>query len=224
MADASTARSPVTAIDIVLAPDQTMIGRAKTANAALLRIFPKGFALDATHHPHISIFAGFVPDADLPEVYEIAGDVLAMDDYAAWRLTAFKYDYVPIGPIGLGGIVVRPTPDLVRLRETLIGAIGPCTVKTATAAAFYTTRAEPDIHPSVIDHIAASMTEINGANFSPHVTIGLGATEFLDAMIAEPFRQFAFSPVSAAVYQLGDFGTSRKLLKALPADCAAKQS
>jgi hypothetical protein len=211
---------PVTAIDIVLTPDQTMIGHARAANAALLQNFPDGFALDATHHPHISVFAGFVPNDDLPEVYGITADVLAMDDYAAWKLTAFKYYYVPMGPIGLGGIVVRPTPDLVRLQQTLIGAVGPYTVKTATAAAFYTTPAEPDIHQSVIDYIATSMSEIAGANYSPHVTIGLGASEFLDAMIAEPFSPFVFSPVSASVYQFGDFGTARKRLKSFPAGSA----
>jgi hypothetical protein len=54
-----------------------MVGRAKTPNAALSKSFPKGFALDATHHPHVSIFAGFVPTADLPRVYEVAAEVLA---------------------------------------------------------------------------------------------------------------------------------------------------
>ena len=50
--------NPVTAIDIALEPDATMIQHAQAANARLLKVFPKGFALDATHHPHISIFSG----------------------------------------------------------------------------------------------------------------------------------------------------------------------
>jgi hypothetical protein len=65
---ANAQQNPVTAIDIALEPDQRMVGHAKAANAALLKNFPKGFALDATHHPHVSIFAGFVPTADLPKV------------------------------------------------------------------------------------------------------------------------------------------------------------
>ena len=69
--DARTQESPVTAIDIALEPDQTMMGKAKAANAALLQNFPSSFPLDATHHPHVSIFAGFVPTADLPEVYAV---------------------------------------------------------------------------------------------------------------------------------------------------------
>lgn len=214
---ASAQTSPITAIDIALEPDQMMVGHAQAANALLLKNFPKGFSLDATHHPHVSIFAGFVPTADLPKVYTAADAVLSKENYTAWKLTAFKYYYIPLGPIGLGGIVVEPTPDLLRLQQELIDAVGAFTVKTATAAAFYTTPAEPDIHPSVIDYIAAFMSEHSGRNFSPHVTIGVGATAFLDAMLAAPFNTFTFSPASASVYQFGDFGAARKRLKALPA-------
>jgi hypothetical protein len=182
-----------------------------------LKDFPKGFALDDTHHPHVSVFAGFVPTADLTKVYAAAKKVLSKENYTTWKLTAFKYYYVPMGPTGLGGIVIKPTPDLLRLQQELIHAVAPYTVKTATAAAFYTTPAEPDISPSVIDYIATSMTKFSGENFSPHVTIGIGTTAFLDAMLAEPFIAFTFSPASASVYQFGNYGAARKQLKALPA-------
>jgi hypothetical protein len=196
------AEDPVTAIDIALEPDQTMVGHAKMANAALLKNFPKGFALDATHRPHVS---------------NVAAEVLAKEHYPTWELTAFEYYYVPMGRLGLGGIVVKPTSDLLRLQQELIDAVTSYTVKTATAAAFYTTPEEPDINPSVIDYIATSMADLSGENFSPHVTIGIGTAAFLDAMLAEPFTAFTFSPVSASVYQFGDYGTARKQLKALPA-------
>src|SRR5271167_1947195 len=98
---ASAQTSPITAIDIALEPDQTMIDHAQAANATLLKNFPQGFSLDATHHPHVSIFAGFVPTADLSKVYDVAGKVLAKENYTTWKLTAFKYYYVPMGPTGL---------------------------------------------------------------------------------------------------------------------------
>jgi hypothetical protein len=193
-----------------------MVGHALAANAALLKNFSKGFALDNTHHPHVSVFAGFVPTADLPKIYDVAGKVLAKEKYTIWKLTAFKYYYIPLGPVGLGGIVAELTPDLLRLQQELIDVAGPYTVKTATAAAFYTTPAEPDISQAVIDYIAA-FPNLSGKNFSPHVTIGLGTTEFLDAMLAAPFTAFTFSPVSASVYQFGNYGAARKQLKAFPA-------
>src|SRR5262245_57696778 len=46
--------NPVTAIDIVLEPDATMVKHAEAANERLLKEFPKGFALGKAHHPHIS--------------------------------------------------------------------------------------------------------------------------------------------------------------------------
>ena len=46
---------PVTAIDIALEPDATMTQHAHAANARLLKSYPKGFALDATHNPHVTM-------------------------------------------------------------------------------------------------------------------------------------------------------------------------
>ena len=54
-----------------------------------------------------------------------------------------------------------------------------------------------------------------GANFNPHVSTGVAPTDYLDAMIAEPFAAFAFAPAGAAIYQLGPFGTAARLLKQL---------
>jgi hypothetical protein len=79
--------SQVIAIDVALEPDDTMVGRAKAANAVLLKNFAKGFSLDPTHHPHVLIFAGFVPTADLPKVYAAAAEILVKENYTSWKLT-----------------------------------------------------------------------------------------------------------------------------------------
>ena len=64
-AGTSLAQNPVTAVDIALEPDATMIQHVQADNARLLKAFPKGFALDASHHPHISMLQQFVRTADL---------------------------------------------------------------------------------------------------------------------------------------------------------------
>ena len=69
-------QNAVTAIDIALDPDATMMQLAKTDNARLLRAFPKGFALDATHLPHFTMLQQFVRTADLDKVYAAANKVL----------------------------------------------------------------------------------------------------------------------------------------------------
>src|SRR6516162_4238108 len=97
-------QNPVTAIDIALEPDATMVQHAKAANARLLRDFPKGFALDATHHPHVTMLQQFVRTADRDKVYAAAAGVLAKEKPAGWQLKAIKYYYIPSPPIGLAGI------------------------------------------------------------------------------------------------------------------------
>jgi hypothetical protein len=36
--------------------------------------------------------------------------------------------------------------------------------------------------------------------------------QHLDKLLAEPFEQFTFAPVSVNAYQLGNFGTASKML------------
>jgi hypothetical protein len=74
----STAQhNPVIAIDVALKPDATMIQRAKAANDRLLKAYPQGFALDATHNPHITMLQQFVHTADLDKVFAAVREALA---------------------------------------------------------------------------------------------------------------------------------------------------
>ena len=139
-APSNAQQNPVTAIDIALEPDATMIQHAQADNARLLKAFPKGFALDATHHPHISMLQQFVRTADLEKVDAAVDKVFATEKPTSWKLKAYKYYYIPSPPIGLAGIVVEPTEDLHRLQQELIDAVTPFTVKTGTPAAFMATR------------------------------------------------------------------------------------
>jgi 2'-5' RNA ligase superfamily len=208
-------QNPVTAIDIALEPGATMIDHAKAANARLLQSFPKGFSLDATHHPHISMLQQFVRTADLDKVFAAANVVLAKEKPTTWTLKAYKYYYIPAPPMGVAGIVVEPNDELHRLQDALIKAVEPYTVKTGTADAFFSEDGGRDIQPQLISYVENFVKGAAGKRFNPHVTIGVGTEKFLDEMLAEPFPAFTFSPAGASVYQLGSFGTARKELKAL---------
>ena len=209
-------QNPLTAIDIALEPDATMLQHAKDANARLLKSFPKGFTLDETHHPHISLLQQFVRTDDLDKVFAAANAVMAKEKPTAWTLKAFKYYYIPSPPLGLAGIVVEPTEDLHRLQDELITAIKPYTVKIGTPAAFFSNEGGRDIQEFLIEYVANFVTIAAGKHFNPHVTIGVGMETYLKEMLAEPFESFTFSATGASVYQLGTFGTARKELKALP--------
>jgi len=207
--------SPVTAIDILLEPDATMLRRCEANNARLLKVYPNGFAPDATHTPHITMIQRYVRTADLDKVYAAAGTVISRAKVTALKLEAFKYDYIPTGANGLAGICAKPTQELGKLQADLIAAVAPFTVATGSSSAFVTTPDDPMIDPALIGYVAEFVPKGTGENFNPHVTTGVAPREYLDAMLAEPFETFTFSPASAAVYQLGHFGTAAKKLKDL---------
>jgi len=205
--------NPVTAIDILLEPDATMLRHAQANNARLLKAFPKGFALDEAHRPHITLIQRFVRTEDLDQVYAAAEKVLAGANVTRMQLEAFKYYYVPGKGIGLAGIVVKPTPALLKLQQELIGAVAPFTVETGTMAAFTAPHDDPALDALLIEYVSTFVTKQAGEHFSPHVSTGAAPRDYLDKMLAEPFEPFTFSPAGAAVYQLGPFGTAAKKLK-----------
>jgi len=206
-------QTAVTAIDILLKPDAMMLRHSEAVNARLLKVYPKGFALDATHRPHITMVQRFVRTADLDKVYAAVGKVLASAHVTGLKLEAFKHYYIPSKDIGLAGIVAKPTPELLKLQEDLIAAVTPFTVETGTSAAFVTTPDDPIINPFLIGYVSTFVPKSSGEHFNPHVSTGVAPREYLDKMLTELFEPFTFSPAGAAVYQLGQFGTASKKLK-----------
>jgi hypothetical protein len=205
--------SDVTAIDILLEPDAAMLQHAQTANARLLKAFPKGYALDAAHQPHISCLQRYVKTDALENVFAAVTGVLASEHPATWKLTAFRYYYIPWKGLGLAGIVIRPTGDLLRYQQKLIDAVAPFTVPSGSAAAYVTTPEDPDIVQPLIEYVAGFVPSHSGENFSPHVTIGLAPEDYLKAMLAESFDDFTFSPAGVSVYQLGNYGVAANKLR-----------
>jgi hypothetical protein len=209
------AQSEITAIDILLEPDATMLQHSADNNARLLKVFPGGFALDATHTPHITMLQCFVRTADLKKVYAAAGKVLARANVKAMKLEAFKYYYAPGGAVGVAGICAKPTPEILKLQADIIAAVKPFTVETGPIGAFTAPHDNPATDAALIQYVSMFVPKMSGENYNPHVSTGVAPTAYLDQMLAEPFVPFAFSPAGAAVYQLGPFGTAAKKLKQL---------
>jgi hypothetical protein len=203
----------VTAIDILLEPDATMLGHSADNNARLLKVFPKGFALDAAHTPHITLIQRFVRTADLDKVYDAAGKVFARANVTGMKLEAFKYYYAPAGDLGVAGICAKPTPEILKLQADIITAVEPFTVETGPIDAFTAPHDDPATDAGLIDYVSTFVPKMTGEHYNPHVSTGVAPKAYLDQMLAEPFETFTFSPAGAAVYQLGPFGTAAKMLK-----------
>jgi hypothetical protein len=207
--------NPVTAIDILLEPDATMLAHAAANNTRLLGVFPKGFALDATHTPHITMLQCFVRQADLDLLCAAEEKVLAAANVTKMQLEAFKYYYAPAGATGVAGICAKPTPEILKLQAEIIAAAKPYMLKTGPIGAFTAPHDNPAIDAALIGYVSTFVPKMSGENFNPHVSTGVAPTTYLDHMLAEPFEPFTFSPAGAAVYHLGPFGTAAKKLKQL---------
>jgi phosphoserine phosphatase len=207
--------SEISAIDILLEPDAAMLKHCEANNARLLALFPKGFALDAAHRPHITLTQCFVRTADFDKVYAAVGKVLAAANVAAMKLEAFKYYYAPAGATGIAGICAKPTPEILKLQAEIIAAVKPFVVETGPIGAFTAPHDDPATDAAIIQYVATFVPKMSGANYNPHVSTGVAPKEYLDKMVAEPFQLFTFSPAGAAVYQLGPYGTAARKLKQL---------
>jgi hypothetical protein len=207
------AQSKITAIDVLLDPDQTMLDSAKVYNNLMHINYsgPGSFALDAAHSPHISVLQCFVPTSDLEKVYAAVAKVVKSENPANDALTASGFYYIPLNGLGLAGITAKTTPKLLNFQSKIIEVLRPFIV-TGTNAAFVQNADGKDIAAGTSDYVNAFVPDHSGAKYNPHVTIGLAHEDFLKALLAKPFHEFSFKSSSVSIYQLGDFGTAQRKL------------
>src|SRR6266568_1305229 len=173
-------QTSVTAIDILLEPDATMLKHAAANNARLLKIYPKGFALDATHTPHITVLQCFVRTADLDKLYAAEEKVLAAANVKAMKLEAFKLYYIPAGGgLGVAGICAKPTPELLKLQADIIAAASPFNLRDGPIGAFTAGHNNPATDAAIIDYVSTFEKIGAGEKFNPHVSTGNAPTTYL---------------------------------------------
>lgn len=83
--------SELTAIDILINPDEATIEHARKVNAQMRQSVPDGYAIDATHQPHITTLQRYIRSADLngvfEAVYHLGNSGTARTQLKAWPLT-----------------------------------------------------------------------------------------------------------------------------------------
>ena len=167
----------LTAIDVLIHPDDSMLTRATSVNQRMLQSVPppQGFALDEHHQPHITVLQRYVHTADLDAVYDAIGAVLDSVDLATLAFTAVAIRHMEVGGhpgVGLSGIVVQPGPEVLDFQSRLIDALAPFTGSGGTADAYVRTDAEPEINTATIDYIEHYVPAHSGENYIAHVTVG----------------------------------------------------
>jgi hypothetical protein len=210
--------SDLTAVDILIQPDATAIERAREVNRRLPLSIPAGITLDDTHLPHITMLQRYLVTAALDQVYAAIAATLADTDAAAlgYHVPGITYSE-HWGPPGQAAAVlgVHPNQQVLDLQAALLAAVAPFTGTGGTSAAFVTDPGE-EISQTTLDWVQTYEPDQTGANYTAHLTVGLATVDDLKAMQAEPFAEFDVRPAGLAIYQLGNNGTARALLKSWP--------
>jgi 2'-5' RNA ligase len=209
---ARRSRMALIAINVLLDPDDATVERAQATNARLREDYPDGFALDAEHAPHITILQRFVRTAHLDEVANAVAQVLRSEQSMKWESHATGYYALADKDLRLVGIVIEPTEDLRRLQQRIIDAVAPFAVEQGTGEAFAPRPDGGAIGQPTVDYVNTFVGLRTGMNYHPHLTVGIGTSDFVDAVKAEPFEAFTVRAVSVSLYQLGDYGVAQRKL------------
>ena len=208
----------VTAINVLIEPDEAARSRARDLNARLRKTMPEGFAFDATHAPHITVLQRYVRTPELDNVMDAVDAVVAGADLTALELHATTIAHAEWDTPGTGmaSLLLGRDPRLLALQGRLIAAVTPFASPKGTGEAFATDPDEPGINSTTIAYVARFVPEHCASNYEAHLSIGLGRRGDLEAVEAEPFEPFDVRAEAAAVFQLGNDGTARRRLRTWP--------
>jgi len=197
----------IVAINVLLVPEQSMSARAKQINEQLRQTYPRGFALDADHVPHISILHRYVPEQSLPAVFAAVEQANRRHALVGQALTASGLEYSPWQGHQITSIKVQKTPDLAALQDDLVSGLRQYSVASGAADAFVTTAGDSTIDPQTIEYVQTFVPKQTGESYKPHITVGMS-----DARPTVELAPVQFKVAALAVYQLGNVGTARKEL------------
>jgi len=205
----------LTAIDILVNPDNATIERAKKVNERLRQSVPTGYALDASHQPHITTLQRYVRAADLDQVFGAVSKILAAAELDKLTFQAVGIRHAPWAVPGQGYavFVVTPSPEVLDYQANLLSAVTPYLGSDGTAAAYVTDADDPDINETTLKWVRDYVPNQIGAKYTPHISLGFATLDDLKVIEAEPFEAFDVHPASIAAYQLGNNGNARKELK-----------
>jgi hypothetical protein len=173
---------------------------------------PDGFELDEEHAPHITLIQRFIAETDLDSVLTAVERAKSAFDIAKMQMTATGLYHIPSGKIGLAGIVVEPSRELLALQKAVIEAVNPFARSGGDESAFVPDATGTPFDPLLFKYVDTFVPSQTGEKFNPHVTVGIAPLGWLEGLEKRPFDTFAFGAHGIATYQLGNFGTASKRL------------
>ena len=200
------------AIDVLIQPGPKMMAESEKWNARMREQTPEGFELDEEHAPHGTLIQRFIAESDLPKVLVAVDEVKSKFDMKSFEMTATGLYHIPAGDIGLAGIVIEPSVQLLALQQAVINAVNLFARTGGGEQAFVPDKTGTPFDPLLFEYVETFVPQQAGEKFNPHVTIGVAPLDWLEDLERKPFDKFTFGAEGIATYQLGNFGTASKRL------------
>ena len=205
-------QSDLIAVNVLLEPGPRMLAEAAKWNTMMREQSPDGFALDEDHATHITLVQRFIARSDLPKVLAAVDEVRSKFDMKAVQMKAVGLYHVPSGKVGLAGIVIEPSGQLLALQRAVIEAVNVYAREGGGESAFVPDKSGTPFASFLLEYVETFVPNQTGEHFNPHVTIGVAPLGWLKDLEKKPFDKFTFGAKSIATYQLGNFGTASRRL------------
>ncbi len=193
------------AVDIVLLPESAIMAKAIKLNSTLVEKFGSPIELnDQNCLPHISLAMACIDQADIPQIETVLTSIAR-----SYPVSQLPIDRITVSTNALGQDIsffkIQLTKKLQTLHEQILTELKPFFNYDVTADMLYPSGW---IAETSLDWIRNYFTNSSFDNFLPHITLGYGRLENIDAPID-------FKPEKLALCHLGNHCTCRKILIAI---------
>ncbi len=208
------AEKDVMAVNVLLELDTDNVQQVRAMNTKLRQAYPEGFALDASHIPHITLLQCYVRRRDLAEFESAVQSIVKSEAIETMKLEATGYEATPAGLEDVKSCVLKidPTPELRRFHEKIVQAVQPWVVHGGDANAFVPPADGSPLNPQIIQYVDEFLPKSSGSHYDPHITLGLAPQNLIHPWKSKRFDRLPVKLIGLAIYHVGEFGTARKKL------------
>ncbi|MEO8774039.1 MAG: hypothetical protein ABI371_06895 [Gelidibacter sp.] len=179
-------------------------------NRSLLKDNPNNFTLDENHIPHITLLQCYLLESDLPKVEQLLdGLYQTIENGILWtdHLQYHKDKTESFASIG-----IKKSKGLIALHKRTIAFLEPYILPNGSQEAYVQNADGSPIDDFTLAYVPKFVSHYSYENFNPHISLGVAKVSLLDSLAEHDFRAMKFHATDIAVFQLGNYGTARKLL------------
>lgn len=200
----------IIAIDVLLMLPDDVHDQAVDLNQSVLHNNPNNFRLDAQLIPHITLLQSYVKESDLPEIEKALVGLYTSIETELFLID--KLQYHPDKHESFASMGIKKSEALMALHEKVIALIKPFGVNNGSQASYVPNEDGTPIDEFTMAYVPKFVSDHSFEHYNPHISLGVAETALLDSLAQHRFRPTKFKVPAIALYQLGNYGTARKLL------------